>query len=96
MSRSYPIWNKVQACIYQSDKSYGAKNQSEVDVLVGTSKSFSHHFLTHSTKRIETDEMIMFKFYIDNIKIKELSIKKEKGKLTDQIEIQYYNLNLIK
>lgn len=96
MSRSYPIWNKVQACIYQSDKSYGAKNQSEVNVLVGTSSKNSHNFLSHKTIKIETDEKLMFKFYVDGIKIKELVIKKEKGKLTNEVENNYFNLNVEK
>ena len=90
MSRSYPIWNKVKACIYNSDKSYGAKNTSEVDVLVGSSAANSNHFLTHTTRRIETDEAVIFKFYVDTIKVKELIIAKEKGKLTDVIENKYF------
>lgn len=35
--RQFPIWNKVTACIYKSDKSYGVKETGEVEVRVGTS-----------------------------------------------------------
>tara|TARA_R110000751_G_scaffold73709_2_gene149103 strand:+ start:22222 stop:22521 length:300 start_codon:yes stop_codon:yes gene_type:complete len=51
MSRSYPIWNKVQACIYKSDKSYGAKDQSSCEILVGSSKGNSHTLGKIETKR---------------------------------------------
>ena len=49
MSRQYPIYNKVTACIYKSDKSYGVRETGEVEVLVGTSSKNSHHFVKHST-----------------------------------------------
>ena len=32
MSRSYSIWNDVQACIYKGSKSWGAKNTCDVNV----------------------------------------------------------------
>ena len=49
MSRMYPIWNNIQACIYKGGKSYGVRSEGVVDVKVGTSKSNSHNFLTHTT-----------------------------------------------
>ena len=49
MSRSYPIWNKVTACIYGSSKSYGVKADGQVDVVVGTSAKNSHDFVSHRT-----------------------------------------------
>ena len=27
--QSYPIWNKIEACIYKGDKSYGVKNDGQ-------------------------------------------------------------------
>ena len=39
MSRAYPIWNDVQACIYNNGKSYGVKKDGIVNVKVGTSKA---------------------------------------------------------
>lgn len=53
MSRSYPIWNDVKACIYSSSKSYGARDTSECAVRVGTSKSNSELLCTHVTTRRE-------------------------------------------
>ena len=49
MSRSYPIWNKVTACIYGSNKSYGVKADGQVDGVVGTSAKNSHDFVSHRT-----------------------------------------------
>lgn len=85
MSRSYPIWNKIQACIYQSDKSFGAKEESSTTVLVGTSKSNSHELVSHKTIRRENDTEVVFKFYVDDIKIKEMIFEKDsKGKLSKE------------
>ena len=47
--KSYPIWNVVKNLTYKGNKSYGVKETGEVQVLVGTSASNSHHFLTHKT-----------------------------------------------
>jgi hypothetical protein len=83
MSRSYPIWNKVQACIYQSNKSYGAKNVSETTVCVGRGSGNSHELITHHTSRKETEDMVIFSFYIDGVKIKKAEFSKNKrGELT--------------
>jgi hypothetical protein len=38
MSRSYPIWNNITACIYAGSKSYGVRERGEVEVRVGTRK----------------------------------------------------------
>ena len=43
MSRSYNIWNEIDSCIYQSAKSYGVKDHSEINSYYGSSK-------THSSK----------------------------------------------
>ena len=45
MSRSYPIWNNITACCYQSGKSYGVKETGENNICVGSSPSNSHDFL---------------------------------------------------
>ena len=34
MSRAYPIWNDVTACIYHGSKSYGVKNEGVVNIKV--------------------------------------------------------------
>lgn len=51
MSRAKPIWNQVEACIYKSSKSWGAKDTSAVTVNVGSSASNSHELVHHFTTR---------------------------------------------
>jgi hypothetical protein len=69
--RSYPIWNEVEACIYQSSKSYGAKQTSNVNVKVGTSACNSHDFVSHRTTcRDLEDGKKEFRFYVDNKLVK--------------------------
>lgn len=90
-SRSYPIWNKIQACIYQSDKSFGAKEESTTTVLVGTSKSNSHELVNHRTIRRENENEVVFKFYVDDIKIKELRFEKDsKGKMSKDPQVKVF------
>ena len=77
--RQYPIWNEVEACIYASNKSYGAKQQSNVDVKVGTSARNSHDFLTHRTtcRDLENGDK-EFRFYVDDKLIKRAVVTSEK------------------
>lgn len=91
MSRQYPIWNKVQACIYQSNKSYGAKDDSNVEIFVGTSSKNSHLFIETRVIRVETDDEILFKFYVDEIKVKEARFLNKKGKADGEPIIEYFN-----
>ena len=69
--KQYPIWNKVEACIYKGQKSYGVRETGEVEVLVGTSSRNSHSFLTHCvTHRQIDDKTREFRFYVDGECIK--------------------------
>ena len=81
----FPIYNKVQACIYKGSKSYGVKNEGVVNVLVGTSKNNSHEFLTHTTtvKRHNKD-LQEFRFYVDSKLVKRAFVKN--GKLYKQLK----------
>jgi hypothetical protein len=65
MSRSYPIWHDVNACIYQGSKSFGARNTSEVTVKVGTSKSNSEVLVRHVTTRRTCGDFTVFRFLLD-------------------------------
>ena len=77
--RSYPIWNEVEACIYNSSKSYGAKQTSNVNVKVGTSARNSHDFLTHRTTcRDLEDGSKEFRFYVDGKLIKRAVVTSDK------------------
>ena len=76
MSRMYPIWNEVEACIYNSSKNWGARKTSKVSVKVGTSASNSHGFVTHETTcRDLEDGSKSFRFYVDGELIKEAIVK---------------------
>ena len=71
--RQYPIWNKIQSCAYANktgrtgNKSYGIKEHGETEIVVGTSASNSHHFLTHKTthRKLENGDR-EFRFYMTN------------------------------
>tara|TARA_R110000824_G_scaffold139019_2_gene303944 strand:- start:391 stop:657 length:267 start_codon:yes stop_codon:yes gene_type:complete len=66
--RSYPIWNKVQACIYKSSKDWGAIKASQVDIKVGSSGSNSHDFVTiKTTHKKHKDGSREFRFYLDGV-----------------------------
>ncbi len=73
---SYPIWNNIQACIYKGDKSYGVKSEGIVNVLVGTSATNSHNFLTHTTTvKRHSKDLQEFRFYVDNKLIKRAFVR---------------------
>lgn len=91
MSRSYPIWNKVQACIYQSDKSWGAKEESNVEILIGSSAQNSHTFVTTRTVRKVTDTEVIFKFYVDGVKVKEARFDNVKGRASGEPRIETFS-----
>ena len=86
MSRQYPIWNIITACIYKSGKSYGVKNTGEVEVRVGTSSNNSHLFLKHcTTHRLHENGDREFHFYIDKQLIKRAVLHKGES------ELQFYD-----
>tara|TARA_R100001015_G_C4558687_1_gene118994 strand:- start:367 stop:681 length:315 start_codon:yes stop_codon:yes gene_type:complete len=71
MAYSYPIWNVVQACIYGSSKSWGARDVCEVNVKVGSSSTYSNQFVNHRTTKKEIQkDLIEFRFYVDQIILK--------------------------
>ena len=78
MSRAYPIWNKVTACIYQSSKNYGVKKDGIVDVYIGTSSSNSHHFCQHkTTHRVLENGNREYRFYLDGQLLKRAVVTKD-------------------
>jgi len=73
----FPIWNKVQACIYKSSRSWGAKADCVVDVLIGTSSSNSHNFVTHTTTHRElANGDKSFRFYVDKVCVRQATLAK--------------------
>jgi len=91
MSRSYPIWNKVTACIYGSSKSFGAKDDSGIEILVGNGANNSHLFVELNTKKIITDDKVIFKFYVDGVKVKEARFTNVKGKASGEPTMEFFN-----
>ena len=80
MSRAYAIWNKVTACIYQKDKSFGAKDQSNIEIMIGSSSNNSHLFVKIATVKKVTDNEVTFKFYADDMLLKEAIFRHENGR----------------
>ena len=78
MSRSYPIWNKIQACIYKASKCYGVKNDGLNEILIGTSAKNSHSFVkTRVTHKKHDDGTRTYHFYIDDKLYKKATLKKK-------------------
>ena len=70
MSRSYPIWNDVEACIYNPSKSYGAKNTSSNTIHVGSGSKHSKELATVVTTRRSTGDYDIFRLFVDGKVIK--------------------------
>ena len=82
MSRSYPIWNKIQACIYKASKCYGIKSDGLNEILIGTSKSNSHSFVkTRVTHKKQEDGTRTYHFYLDDKLIKKATLKNGEVKI---------------
>lgn len=86
MSQSYPIWNDVTACIYKSNRSWGARDVSNVTVNVGSSASNSTVLCSHQTTRKKVfsknlDQWFyVFKFYVNNVCLVAAIFYEEKGR----------------
>ena len=73
---SYPIWNKITACIYKGSKCYGVRNDGTNEILIGTSKSNSHEFVkTRVTHKKHEDGTRTYQFYLDDKLIKKATLK---------------------
>jgi len=81
MSYSYPIWNKIQACIYKASKCYGVKNDGLNEILIGTSSKKSHSFVrTRVTHKKHQDGSRTYHFYIDDKLYKKATLNKKDTK----------------
>jgi len=87
---SYPIWNRITACIYKGGKSYGVRETGEVEILVGTSASNSHLFVKHCvTHRELEDGSREYRFYLDGVVLKRAVLPKGADQLDfDQIPLK--------
>lgn len=82
MSRSYPIWNEIDSCIYESKKSYGIKNHGELTCYIGTSAQNSYKFFqTKVTHRKLDNNMHEYRFYIDDELVKKATYCRKKDNM---------------
>lgn len=85
MAHSYPIWHQINACHYNSGKSYGGKENSGETIYVGTSANNSYeHCKILTTMREYNDDkhgpVRVFKTSVNDIILIEthVSVKKRK------------------
>ena len=72
---SYPIWNKITACIYKGSKCFGVRIDGLNEILIGTSKSNSHEFVkTRVTHKKHDDGTRTYHFYLDDKLIKKATL----------------------
>ena len=85
--RAYPIWNIITSCAYKSDKSYGIKEHGENQIVVGTSRSNSHTFITTKTthKHHENGDRT-YHFYVNDKLIKSSILEKGASELKEYIK----------
>lgn len=68
--KSYPIWNDVTSCIYKSDKSFGARDDSRIKISVGSSSTHSEQLADIRTTRSIKGIYYVFKISIDGMVMK--------------------------
>ena len=89
MSRAYPIWNDITACIYNGSKSYGVKKEGVVNIKVGTSKNYSYMFIQHRTTVREIDKHTLeYRFFVDGKLIKRAQFNKKTKMYSDSLPIK--------
>ena len=97
MSRQYPIWNKVLACIYKADKSYGAQNHNTHEIFVGNGAKNSKRIAKVEVIREDHFDLVSFTLKIDNKQLRTINFRLDnKGKAGEYLEtIDYpYNENV--
>ncbi len=88
MSRAYPIWNDVTACIYNGSKSYGVRNEGIVNIKVGSSAVGSFDFIKQRiTRRMLTKDIAVFIFYVDGKLIKRSQFNNKTKIYSDNLPI---------
>lgn len=73
----YPIWLGVNAPDYKQDKSFGAKERTDISIRVGTSHKNSYGFAELSVNRIEHEDDVRFQLILDGTVIKTITFNKE-------------------
>ena len=82
MAISYPIWNKITACIYKSNKSYGVRNEGVNNIYCGTSANNSYHFakVVSTHRQLENGDR-EYRLYVDKVIVKRAILKKGQTEL---------------
>lgn len=94
MAYNYPIWNKVEACKYKSDKSFGNKDTFHLTQLIGSSSKNSHEFVDLiTTKRRFWDEEMndyywKFSFSVDGKILKRAIFEDNNGRPGKKIKVE--------
>ncbi len=89
--RQFPIWNDVTSCIYKGSKSFGAKDTSETEILVGSARNNSYTLAKQVVTRRFKEHPVhgsvcVFKVSIDGIVLKEIVFTDNDGKAGDLLE----------
>jgi hypothetical protein len=92
MCRSYPIWNEVEACNYQSSKSWGSKDCMTLNQKIGSSATNSHDFAEIRTTRREITledgtRAMSFRLTVDGEIIKQALFTIKNGRADQLIKI---------
>jgi len=100
MAYSYPIWHKVQACHYKSNKSWGDKDNSVDNIMVGSSIDNSYNIAktvtTRRFKTIDDKKYCIFKFSVDDVILKEVWFEDNNGRAGNYIKtISYLHEKII-
>lgn len=100
MSRSYPIWNEIQSCQYQSDKSYGVVETGVNQIKIGSSSKNSMDFLkTIITKRsgvYKGKAVVIFSFSVDEVVLKTAIFEEGSGGKAGKFIKEFSKLNRMK
>tara|TARA_R100001460_G_scaffold59208_2_gene98999 strand:+ start:1322 stop:1594 length:273 start_codon:yes stop_codon:yes gene_type:complete len=69
--KSWPIWNIIESCKYKSKRSYGIKDEGNLECRVGTSAKRSHKFFTtRTTHKCIEPGIREYRFYVDDVLVK--------------------------
>lgn len=93
MAYSWPIWNDVTACKYNSNKSFGFRDTGYIKHYVGSSANNSHEFaetiITRRFRRItyrgKELDVVIFTMSVDNVVLKKSYFIDNKGRAGDHL-----------
>ena len=79
MSKSYPIWIDVSGDNYKTDKSFGSRDHVNMDIKVGSSKTYSNDLARVSIHMREDDAgNRTFALAVDGLVVRSAVMTKDK------------------